>query len=335
MHMIRSCASGTSGYGGGLMFTPSFHAHTLRQTVPHLQPAVAWQFKRSYDNADALAKMGCRELIEGFVYYPDDIAPRHPREVMQRVLEDHRKGMHVCRSDYRDKDDIVTQLFLQTEKPTGPAWFLPEAGSFRIAGLGTIWARGAGQNKRKPDYGRENVVRVAPNVPGGTARRLYFEQPGKGMMLVGADLSDFHNGRTNFGIRATRHVGVDYTGAGGAPGIFAVVDSVSGGGDKCWTMHTEGSPTATADGFTIAGREAGTSLQGHVIAPADATVAISNRTIRVSSSAERVDFFVVMTLQRGAAPNLAVAGEGLNATVTTGRRHVRFIDGHLVFEETD
>jgi hypothetical protein len=54
--------------------------------------------------------------------------------------------------------------------------------------------------------------------------------------------------------------------------------------------------------------------------------------IRVIRAEGGCEFFVVMTLQRGKAPEVTVSGEGLDATPTVKGRRIRFTDDRIVIE---
>lgn len=330
--LARQCASGGGGYGskGAMGLPSSFLAYGINLSRPELRPALLWELDRRLGSERSMERMSCHDLVNAYVNYPADITARHPSEVMPTVIADRRKGMFIFRNRYLDADDIVTHLFLQAERPRGPAWFLREVGSFRISGLGTAWAVGGGQGKRGKEYTKENVVVVGPDTGRGIGRTLYFEQPEDGVGIVGGDLSGFHNAPTNYGVRASRHFAVDYTGVSGSDALFAVVDSVTGGEWKKWTMHTAGTPTSAGASFTIADRRRKASLHGLFVSPADASVTTSNRVLHVRSDTKHTDFFAVMTLQKDKAPEIIVKGNGLGTRVTVGGRVVQFTGERLV-----
>jgi len=141
----------------------------------------------------------------------------------------------------------------------------------------------------------------------------------------------------DLGIRHIRSFAADYSGASGAPGLFVVVDRVSGGGEKIWQMFPGGKATCQGNTFTIAAGEDGrkATLKGTFVYPRDAKVAGERfRFVDQSRGKPREafairarssdSFFVVMTLQDGPAPEVRVTGKGLGATVAVGGQTIRF-----------
>jgi hypothetical protein len=58
----------------------------------------------------------------------------------------------------------------------------------------------------------------------------------------------------------------------------------------------------------------------------------SATTIRAISKDPRVDYFIVMTVQRGQPPKFEVQGSGINAKVKVGKATVRFANERLIIE---
>jgi hypothetical protein len=152
----------------------------------------------------------------------------------------------------------------------------------------------------------------------------------------------------DLGIAGMRAFAADYSGASGAPGLFVVVDQVSGtSGKNTWQLVTEKQHAVTAAGntFTITAKN-GASLQGTVVAPAPAKIETLDQTIRHEINyhgAHRQEnfprtivnitggefFYVVLTIQKGGAPAVKVAGDGPRAVATVGGQAVRY-DGQKI-----
>ena len=343
--MLRSCPSGGGGYSGesgGLSDTCLCCA--MHMAPPELVPAAVWEFNRRF-LPDKLTRLSCRDLALAFANYPLNVQPVHPEKIMPKVLEDRRKGAYIFRDHFGTEDDFVTHLFLRSESPAGPAYFHNQAGSFRISGLGTAWAVGAPGDKRNWLYANENVLEVNPSPGQGLGRMTYFTHKPDGSGVVGADMSHVYNRKTGgwtmaLGAEADRHFAVDYGGSCGSPALFAVVDRVRGGGHKAWILHTGGSGIGVEGRtFTIRGAEkkrggrGPATLRGWFVAPDELEVTASGSTIRAVSFKKNVDYFVVMTVQRGRPPQLDAAGEGLDAVVRVGKQEVRFRDGKLVLKD--
>ena len=157
--------------------------------------------------------------------------------------------------------------------------------------------------------------------------------------------------RFDGGIRGVRSFAADYGSRSGVSGLFALADRITGGGKKVWMWQL---PPAERDGpawtldvqsnaFTLAYKDA--SLKATFVSPKSAKIAqvrgrmkanqlsgISDadvNAIHVTGEDSAVgDFFVVMTLQKGAAPE--VKADGVKARV--GERTVVFDGKKLAIE---
>ena len=329
LELFRTCASGGGGYSAGGVGLSSGHlCYAMHLAPPELQPALVWEFNRRFlpDKLDALS---CQEMLFAFVHYPLHVAPRHPDEVMPRVIADRRKGAFLFRNRYKDDDDFVAHVFFRAEQTNGPAYFHPQAGSFRISGLGTAWAVGLGGDKRNWQYAQENVVTIEGNNGSGNGSVVSFSHKANGSGVVAADLSDVYSRRSARKVQASRHVAVDYSGTSGAPALVAVVDRIRGGGTKSWLLHTGGGAIHVAGNtFTIRGKRGGT-LTGRFLAPADVRLSAEGSTLKGVTEAETTDYFVVMTIQRDSPPAFVVEGDALAATVRIGQQAIRF-DGRTL-----
>ena len=138
--------------------------------------------------------------------------------------------------------------------------------------------------------------------------------------------------------------------------MFAIVDRIKGGRRKYWQMllpaDRDGSSEAAVHGRMFLIRQGEASLAGRVIAPLSAPVRLAKAgtTIdTINGKGELVvrtlthpaiwveggdEFFVVMTLQKGAVPPLRAEGDGIYAVVRVGRQVVRFDGKRIVFERS-
>ena len=151
------------------------------------------------------------------------------------------------------------------------------------------------------------------------------------------------------GVRGLRSFAVDYSGRAGVPGLFAVVDKISGGKKKIWIWQLPRSPkvecTIEENSFTI--RDGDASLKATFIGPKSVKIlkadgkfeanrlsgvdTVPSRAIHVTGADDQTsDFFVILTLQRGAAPAVEAEGNGLDAVVTVGGQTVRFDGKNIV-----
>ena len=153
--------------------------------------------------------------------------------------------------------------------------------------------------------------------------------------------------RVASGITGLRAFAFDYSGKCGAPAMMVLVDKVEGGGKRLWTWQKpEGAAvTVDRDRFTLKYPDA--TMAATFIAPADPKLTYANDAMKEGSDAKhgfwgtlhRVkatgtgSFFVVITFQRGEAPQVKVKGKGLDAVVTVGGRTVRFDGKKIVLAE--
>jgi hypothetical protein len=163
------------------------------------------------------------------------------------------------------------------------------------------------------------------------------------------------------GIKGMRGFGVDYSGKSGAPMLLVLVDQIIGGGERWWLWNA---PSAAVAGlrfdrntFTLTQDDA--NLKATFVCPTEVRFAQPGKetykqttkiTIEVGgrkkpSTKTEVKpigaivakgaghFFVVVTLQRGPAPEVRVEGQGLDAKVTVGKQKVRFDGQKVIFGE--
>jgi len=156
----------------------------------------------------------------------------------------------------------------------------------------------------------------------------------------------------DLGIKAVRSFAVDYSGAAGAPCLVAIGDRLTGTkGANTWVFVTERNHTVTCDdnGFVIAA-PSGATLRGTVLRPAKTTIRVAEhayvqeinyrgnhahrrfdtKLIQVAGQDRDQDFLVVMTIQKGQAPAVAIAGKGADARATIGQRSVSFDGQKLI-----
>jgi hypothetical protein len=155
-------------------------------------------------------------------------------------------------------------------------------------------------------------------------------------------------------VTGSRAAAFDFSGASGAPCLMALVDSIRGGKAKQWLWHLPagGDYRVRVDGraFTVAYPDA--TLKATLVSPADAKLAFmedrkmsfiyrgggakgqlitrSYNFLAAETKAKDADFFVVLTVQRGAAPEVGIAGDGLAAVVTVGGQTVTCREGRVV-----
>jgi hypothetical protein len=341
-----------------------------------LKPAVLWHWNRETGgNADRpdWSKLARENPAGTFVNYPMDLRPQPPAACMPLTWEAPDYGHFTFRNGWAGADDVVVQVFAKQKSSGG--WGGPDAGTFRILGLGHAWA--VGNVGREVRRWLENAV-VLPENPDlteselGEVTHIRTEKDGSGSVSI--DLTGLlYEGKAKGlpwrerygGVRhpgtakpigtALRAVAVDFSGRCGAPCLFALADRVEGGKSKEWYWQVPDVKAVTTqpNGFTI--RQGNATLRAVFIAPAPVKLEVTREgrsTIKgaghgggtmkiqldlsavIAQGADPADgrFFVVATLQRGDPPAIAVAGKGLDARATVGKRVVRF-DGTRVIVE--
>ena len=76
----------------------------------------------------------------------------------------------------------------------------------------------------------------------------------------------------DLGIRGLRSFAVDFSGRGGAPAVFAVVDHIAGGKRKIWMQQLPAGATLSVDGQSFTLASGGTTCKATVISPANARI---------------------------------------------------------------
>jgi len=353
------------------------------------RPAVLWGWRR---HAGAAAD-GFPEAVLGgdpvraFLHYPLGANPKPPAGILPLTWQAPTFGFYAFRNGWSGGDDFITQVFLKAH-PIG-GWNGPNAGTFRVRGLGHVWADGPTDRNRH--RWEESVVMLPenPEINASACGRLtHIQTMDDGSGIISMNLDDVYASRTktargkgsrlyeryggirrdnafvDTGIHGVRSIGIDYSGLSGAPCLLAVADRIRGGGRKVWVwqLHNPGGKKGEkADGgasdvdrtrthanrFTVTQPD-GATLSGTFVTGQQPVAKVRRTTMkgRAGSSAGKAldrpihgvfveddagDFLVVVTIQRGDAPQVRVQGKGPNAAVSVGKRTVRFDGEKIVF----
>jgi hypothetical protein len=267
--------------------------------------------------------------------YPFHAPAKEPGAGMPLFVADMRHGSMVCRNRWQDARDIVVTLdFNAMSLPGLDTKTGPRTGVMRVAGLGGEWVDGIlGMKPVNGIFGGEMLyaesgragqaavgARLDPSfrtVAAASARRVE-KAPEWGVAPKMRFEPPARPASSDVGIRCTRHVGVDFTGTAGVPAVIAVVDRIASAQGRMWDVAGVRDAAHSGRRFT-AGTPAGANLAGHFVAPAGGR-----------GKAEG-DYFLVMTLQEGAAPEVKVEGQGLAARVTVGGQTIAFDGQRIVF----
>lgn len=284
-------------HGYGDKFDSDGHFALGFPTVPgNYRPAVLWVYNHFVDPNGGKAYdtgLNWKDLSQSAIYsltnWPFDETEASPNGILPRIVEDKQKGFYAFRSGWNDQDDVLVTLNLNSD-PQSPSWQTADTQHILLWGMGA------------------NVAFPGPTTASeqGKASHVALKADGSQGTVTG----DVGN--------ASRALGVDFSGASGAPALFVLVDR------GLSTMPIKATGTVDGNAFTVSGPGGGT-LRGTVVAPAGAPIG-SDLTVTCDTGC-----FLVLTAQKGAPPAVKVEGSGLGAKVTVGEQTVTFADGHVSF----
>jgi hypothetical protein len=300
---------------------PSLYGIGLPTVKDKFLPGVLW-FLEHYDRdrsygVSADLPISAIYALQG---YPETPRITNPAQLWDRVLVDRQKGFYSFRNQWQDKSDLVASIYLKRELLRA-SWAFPDAGSFRIAGLGSQWAI-AGASEPKP-YNENIVVTDKSSDRGAKLIDFQAKQDGSGTITLQ---------KQNW----SRSFAVDYSKASGSPGLFALVDrfetkETADFKPKIWIMHVTGEVTIRKNSFTIKSAS-GATMEGTFISPQGVQIAYVPSPEGNQIQARGVnDFFVVMTIQQDTPKPLTIQGNGLTAQVTVGKQTIRFDGSKIIF----
>ena len=276
---------------GNPSLTPRMFAAMFPIVPEHWKPAAlwAWNYHTGISGPESLTNLfGVGESpVWDFLNYPLDAQPTHPKELMPLAWQAPTFGFYGFRSSWEGKDDIILQVFLKAALISG--WSGANAGTFRLLGLGHVWA--FGPTDRDRCRWEENVVQLPknPEINDTALGKLVYvktEKDGSGVVTV--DLDDVYATRAqaeagrgapalyekytslrrpaafkDSGIHGLRSIAVDYSGKSGASCLLAIVDKITGGKSKVWTWQC--GPDAAPKGYP-AGNLKDTRTEGNTFA---------------------------------------------------------------------
>lgn len=243
--------------------------------------------------------------------YPFETEPVPPAGIMPQALFDTKTGFFVLRSGWTESadlkagsDDFISVLYMKSRRHRS-TWQASPSHDFRIMGFGK-------QLAALPHVDADQ----ANDLLGGTC--TYYNLATDGSAVVTMDAGDaYRQNFTDAGVRATRSFGADYSGASGAPMLFAVADRITGATDPVWTVSLSGAVSIAGRTFT-ATHGSGT-LAGTVHMPENASLQLNGDTLSVTGGNE---IFVTFTVQKREAPQHIAGASGWGTVVTIGQQTV-------------
>lgn len=167
------------------------------------QPAVLWAWNRGFGLEETatpknyraaaekiLGKLSGQLLAATFINYPVDLAAAPPAKAMPKTWAADTLGFYVFRNGFEPGNEFIAQVF--TKNVPIRAWSHPNAGAFRIWGLGHAWTSAPiDRSGYRPE---ESVVLLPDDVTSESGCGLithYATKPdGSGSLSV--DLSDVY-----------------------------------------------------------------------------------------------------------------------------------------------
>jgi len=129
-------------------------------------------------------------LATTFINYPVDMDPVHPQEAAPKTWTAPTFGLYVFRSGFEGKDECIAQVF--TKSRTIGGWNHPNAGVFRLWGLGHPWT--AEPIERSGYREEESVVLLPDEVmnEGACGHVTHYQAQPDGSGSLTVDLSDVY-----------------------------------------------------------------------------------------------------------------------------------------------
>jgi hypothetical protein len=242
---------------------------------PELLPGLKYWYDRtvgvhgdkSFDNS----RFG---TVASILYYPEQIPAAPPLSIPEWVkafLDRHGNGFMTFRGQYKDATDVVVQLYLKLKGNKGHSG--PDALSFRIAGLDTLFATGGGRYGTKTN-GQDVYLRsmntLYPVDPdsrlstSGDSGRIVGEPvirpDGSGYVVAQIQ-------RNNVGV--VNHVRRFATAFGKGANTSVVISDTSDNGAFWQICTVDQNPITTAGNTFTFTTAAGHSMKGTVLHPAN------------------------------------------------------------------
>ncbi len=263
-----------------------------------------WNRRNEVSGPGDAAKVLRRDAVQGFLNYPLEMEPRKGGKTLPRTWQAPGWGYHAGRSGW-DEGAFIAQTFAKGRPIHG--WNGPNAGTFRLRGLGQNWAVGPTARDRRRF--QENVVWLpeAETNESGLGTVTHWDPKKDGSFVVSYDLDEVYGPPEKFvyskyglvklpgkdadaeaAFSGIRSIAVDYSGKSGAPCLLAVVDRIEGEGRKLWLWQTPKAPEECVkpadNGFVITG-ENGASLRGTFATPGKIEMTAKSRTATFTKAA--------------------------------------------------
>ncbi|MCC5807829.1 MAG: hypothetical protein JJU00_16000 [Opitutales bacterium] len=329
------------GVGGGINpRMPGILAYGFDLVPDAWKPGVLWTWNRLLEmDPEALSEASSPTgWAMSLLHYPENGNEVNPAMAFPRVYRDRQKGAYAFRNRWRDGDDIIATVFAKSDFRRA-SWSRPDAGIFRISGLGHHWAvwgdvaKSGGRNLETVVQVPEEIAQMLgaeevffdgrPDGSGSVTLKLdrLYRKP-KGGALVTLDGTVNLDALEDQGLRGRRVFAVDFGKESGAAAVFVLVDTVRGSADPVWQMFADNSVLRESDPrdvevdgntFYVRPRNGTATMRGVFLEPEQAAVVYEDGAV---SARGGETFAVVMTLSgSGEHPEVRREDDG---SVTVG-----------------
>ena len=186
---------------GGSQIWGNYFASLYPITPEKWRPAMLWAWNRQFGitGPEGAAKMltsrnmdehGTGYAAGFFVGYPLDAKPQHPAESMPLTWQAPDFGYYGFRSSWEGRGDFVLNVFAKAQRAGG--WNGPNAGTFRLFGLGQMWNETYSGRDGWPE--QENRVMLPEDTvnAGGCGRVIHSAVSADGSGSLTIDMNDVY-----------------------------------------------------------------------------------------------------------------------------------------------
>jgi hypothetical protein len=281
--------------------------------------------------------------------YPFDVAPKPPAESLPWVAPDPDGGHWLFRKPWQGANDTLIVLNPHGDFPGGTHWIVGKSWDMQLFALGKLWVGSTvmGEKSDGPgaalptvaDPGAYNDMLSARLIDWSSTEDgkavlswdmspIYMQPPPRGGPAAGQKTVRMSRGGSfiDHGVRATRYMAIDLSGASGAPVLVAILDQSKGAKDFAWNLKLAQGGKVDGNAVNV-GDPAGANMRCTFIAP---KAPVLTGGIKATGGDE---YYAVITIQNGAAPEVKAEGDGLTAKVTVGRQVLRFDGVKFVLEK--
>ncbi len=216
----------------------------LRLLPETQKPALLWMLNY-LSGSDTWANDG-EQLFYNILWTPENIQPENPAKSGWLTYFDADQGMALFRNRFQDGNDIVAGFTATAKRVRGHQGY--DNLGFRILGLGSIWAVGAGRTGQVAGHTCLFPVSDIANHSGekvalGKVLQTHFDHDGSGKMTATGSC---------MGVAShVRTFQADYSKKSGAEAVFIITDRSENG--RIWRMNSPefNELKINSDGFTL------------------------------------------------------------------------------------